>query len=211
MDSYNLLLIILMIIMFTSAVAQLFQRRFNVYGIIMILAALCFVVLTAYHGDLETLSVLLFLAGVSLMILELFVIGMVLGIIGGAMVAASFLLIGEDVGRMALYVALCLIISVIEWVIFVKLFKKKVPLFNKVILTDATTKEAGYTSHDDRSYLVNQIAVTATPLRPSGIITFGHERIDAVSEGAFIDKDREVRIIFVEGTRVVVREIEGGI
>ena len=49
-------------------------------------------------------------------------------------------------------------------------------------------------------------AITYTDLRPSGIILYNHERIDAVSEGSFINKDSEVTIIEVEGTRVVVRE-----
>ena len=35
--------------------------------------------------------------------------------------------------------------------------------------------------------------MTATALRPSGTIVFGDERIDVVSEGAFIDKDEQVK------------------
>ncbi|TDM13104.1 serine protease [Macrococcus lamae] len=204
---YDGSLFVLMAIMFTAAVWQLFQPRFSWPGILMVLATLGFIIITAVNGDLEMLSIILFLAGIILVIMELFVIGLVLGIVGMMMIVSSFLLIGNDIEKMSVLVASCLIIAVIEWVIIVKFFGKKVPLFNKVILTDATSKEAGYTSHDDRSHLVGQIAVTTTPFRPSGIIALGQDRIDAVSEGGFIGQNKEVRIIFVEGTRVVVREI----
>ncbi|WP_243712907.1 NfeD family protein [Macrococcus carouselicus] len=202
-----MMLFFLMSVIFLTAVAQLYAPRFTVFGFILILASLGFVVLTGVTGDLEMISVLLFTAGVVLMILELFVVGAVLGILGALMVMGSFLLIGENISRMAVFLAISLILTAIEWVIVVKFFKKKIPLFRNVILTDSTSKEAGYSSHDDRSHLVGQNALTLTPLRPSGIIVFDGKRIDAVSEGAFIEKDREVTIIFVEGTRVVVRTL----
>lgn len=207
LSSYEMMLFFLMSVIFLTAVAQLYAPRFTVFGFILILASLGFVVLTGVTGDLEMISVLLFTAGVVLMILELFVVGAVLGILGALMVMGSFLLIGENISRMAVFLAISLILTAIEWVIVVKFFKKKIPLFRNVILTDSTSKEAGYSSHDDRSHLVGQNALTLTPLRPSGIIVFDGKRIDAVSEGAFIEKDREVTIIFVEGTRVVVRTL----
>ncbi|MDK4095423.1 serine protease, partial [Staphylococcus pseudintermedius] len=99
------------------------------------------------------------------------------------------------------------ILTLIEWVVLVKFFKKSIAIFDKVVLKDSTSKESGYTSHNDRSHLVGEIAVSYTDLRPSGIIILNNERIDAVSEGSFISKDMKVAIIEVEGTRVVVREI----
>ncbi|WP_246143108.1 NfeD family protein [Macrococcus equipercicus] len=203
---YDGTLFILMLIMFTAAVWQLYDRLYW-SGVLAVLAALGFIIVTALNGDLEMLSIILFLTGIILVIMELFVVGLVLGIAGLIMIASSFLLIGADIGKMSVFVASCMIIALIEWVIIVKFLSRKVPLFSKVILTDATSKEAGYTSHDDRSHLTGQLAVTATALRPSGIIALGQERIDAVSEGAFIGQHKEVRIIYVEGTRVVVREI----
>ena len=46
-----------------------------------------------------------------------------------------------------------------------------------------------------------------TNLRPSGKATIGDERVDVVTEGTMIDKDTPIRVIAVEGKRVVVREI----
>ncbi|RIM75079.1 NfeD family protein, partial [Staphylococcus arlettae] len=104
-------------------------------------------------------------------------------------------------------VVIALILSIIEWVILVKIFKRNIPFLDKVVLKDSTNTESGYTSHDDRSHLVGKTATTLTDLRPAGIISYGTERIDAVSDGSFILRNKEVTILEVEGTRVVVREI----
>ncbi|WP_229713150.1 NfeD family protein [Macrococcus hajekii] len=207
LSSYEMIILLLMIVIFLSAVAQLYESRFTIAGFILISGCLAFVMMTGMTGDLEMISVMLFVAGVIFLVLELFVVGAVLGIVGALMVLASFLLVGEDISRMAVFLAVSLMLAVIEWVVLVKFFGKKIPLFKNVILTDSTSKEAGYSSHDDRSHFVGRVARTLTPLRPSGIITLDGKRIDAVSEGAFIEKDREVTIIFVEGTRVVVRAL----
>ena len=44
--------------------------------------------------------------------------------------------------------------------------------------------------------------------RPSGIAEFDGQRYDVVAEGLPINPDRPVRVVLVEGNRVVVREIE---
>lgn len=117
-------------------------------------------------------------------------------------------MLGDNILLMLLNVVCASILTIIEWVILVKIFKKKIPLLDKVVLKDSTNTEAGYSSHDDRSHLVGQIATTITDLRPAGIITLNDERIDAVSDGAFILRNKKVKILEVEGSRVVVRETE---
>ncbi|REH92718.1 serine protease, partial [Staphylococcus felis] len=113
---------------------------------------------------------------------------------------------GDNLSMMLFNVIVAMILTVIEWVILVKFFKKRISLFDQVVLKDSTSKESGYTSHNDNTYLVGQNATTLTDLHPSGIIVLDNQRIDAVSEGSFIMKDTAVKIIEVEGTRVVVRE-----
>lgn len=46
-----------------------------------------------------------------------------------------------------------------------------------------------------------------TPLRPSGIVRIGETEIDVVTQGEYVDVGREVRVIEIEGGRVVVREV----
>ncbi|HZW68529.1 MAG TPA: NfeD family protein, partial [Pseudogracilibacillus sp.] len=56
--------------------------------------------------------------------------------------------------------------------------------------------------------LIGQIGESATPLRPAGTMILNDERIDVVTEGNYIDVHKRVKVVFVEGMRVVVREIK---
>lgn len=49
------------------------------------------------------------------------------------------------------------------------------------------------------------IGQAATPLRPSGWVLFGDEKVDVVSEGEFLKKGTTVEVVRVEGHKVVVR------
>ncbi|WML34888.1 NfeD family protein [Clostridium sp. OS1-26] len=50
------------------------------------------------------------------------------------------------------------------------------------------------------------MGTTLTILRPAGIADVNGIKLDVVSEGEFISKDRKIEIIKVEGRRIVVRE-----
>ena len=53
---------------------------------------------------------------------------------------------------------------------------------------------------------MGETALTETDLHPSGWIVVNNERIFAVSEGNFIDKNVKVIVLSVDGNRVVVRK-----
>jgi membrane-bound serine protease (ClpP class) len=74
-------------------------------------------------------------------------------------------------------------------------------------LTTRSTKEKGYTSQEDKSKYLFQRGTAITVLRPAGIVRIGKERVDAVSNGSYIDRGVAVRVIEVEGTRVVVEPV----
>ena len=54
--------------------------------------------------------------------------------------------------------------------------------------------------------LVGREGETMTPLRPAGIAVFDKRRVDVVTRGELIDKGVRVRVVKVEGNRVVVEE-----
>jgi membrane-bound serine protease (ClpP class) len=60
-------------------------------------------------------------------------------------------------------------------------------------------------SQEDRSALIGRRGITMTPLRPIGRVRFGRDEVDVMTEGEYIDSDREVEVMTVEGPRVVVR------
>jgi membrane-bound serine protease (ClpP class) len=55
--------------------------------------------------------------------------------------------------------------------------------------------------------LVGQEGTAATPLRPAGVVQIGGKRVDVVTDGVFVEAGRAVRVVSVEGARVVVAPI----
>jgi membrane-bound serine protease (ClpP class) len=57
----------------------------------------------------------------------------------------------------------------------------------------------------EKPELVGKAGVALTALRPAGTAVFDGKRVDVVSEGTFVPKGEMVKVIAVEGLRVVVR------
>jgi membrane-bound serine protease (ClpP class) len=73
--------------------------------------------------------------------------------------------------------------------------------------SSAVTAEGG-TDQDRLLPLVGQEGVAQSYLRPVGIVLIDGRRIDCVTEGAMVDAGARVRIVAVEGNRVVVRRVK---
>ena len=152
-------------------------------------------------------SIILFVIGVLLIILEFFIVGGIAGIFGIIAVIASMFLASGNIVVIGISLLIAMIIAVVASILLVKVFGKKMRFFKKIILTDSTNTESGYVSNQNRTELVGLTGKTLTPLRPAGMVVVNEERIDVVSEGRFIDKDVLVKVVKVEGSRIVVREI----
>ena len=59
----------------------------------------------------------------------------------------------------------------------------------------------------DYSDLVGKTGVTLSVLRPAGIVKIGDQRYDVVSDGDFIANNTMVKVVHVEGNRIVVTEV----
>ncbi|MDF9784826.1 membrane-bound serine protease (ClpP class) [Bacillus pumilus] len=198
---------ILLSIASLGLIVELYSPGFGIPGTMGVTALLLFFYghLVAGFAGYETLF--LFIAGILLMILELFLPGGIVGVIGLICVVVSLFLAAGSFTEMAISILIATAVSIVAVILLTKVLGKRMKFFKKFILTDSTNKESGYVSNETREDLVGQIAVTATALRPSGTIVFGDERIDVVSEGAFIDKDEQVKIVKAEGSRIVVRKV----
>ena len=204
--THPLVVPVLLSIASLGLVMELYSPGFGIPGTMSLAAFSLFFFGHSIAGFAGYESVLIFVIGLILLILELFVPGGILGIIGGGLMIVSLLFAGESVTHMAYSIIIAMFIAVVGMVIIMKLFGKKLHVFNKLVLKDATTTEEGYVSNENRIELVGKTGVTQTPMRPAGVIVVDNERIDAVSEGSFIDKGKEIVVIKVEGSRIVVRE-----
>lgn len=79
------------------------------------------------------------------------------------------------------------------------------PLALKTILSS----KSGYSSFDEKTgQYIGKTGRAATDLRPSGTAIIDEKRVDVVTRGDYIEKGSQIRVIDVEGSRVVVRKTE---
>ena len=67
------------------------------------------------------------------------------------------------------------------------------------------SSEEGYNTSLGLENLIGETGVATSDLRPSGWVLVNNEKIFVVTEGEFVDKDQEIKILSVDGNRVVVR------
>lgn len=188
-------------------IVELYSPGFGVAGTMGLIALVLFFYGHIIAGLAGMEAIVLLVLGIILIILEFFVTGGILGLIGVGAVLGALFMSGYDLGHMTLSVAVALVVAVVSAVILYKAIGMERGIFRHIVLRDRTSTELGYVSSVNRLELIGLVGITVTPLRPSGTAVFDHERIDVVSEGSFIDLDKKVKVVKVEGMRVVVREL----
>jgi membrane-bound serine protease (ClpP class) len=88
---------------------------------------------------------------------------------------------------------------------FFKLLGKSF-IWKNIRLDEQLSKEKGFISAEDLSQLLNKSGTTLSALRPSGIAIIEGKRVDVSAESLFIDKDKRIKVIRVEGNKVIVKE-----
>ncbi|API90551.1 hypothetical protein J32TS6_01820 [Virgibacillus pantothenticus] len=92
--------------------------------------------------------------------------------------------------------------------LFLKVFKRR-EMWNKITLKDQLTKEAGYNSMNETyEKLVGEEGITLTDLRPVGTIRIHRKDYSAISNGQWIEKGTKIRVVQVDGTRILVEKME---
>jgi len=87
----------------------------------------------------------------------------------------------------------------------------KTSAWQKFVLTAEEKSELGYQAPPaEWNDYMGQAGRAITALRPAGTAMIGNSRVDVVTEGDFIDKDTPIKVVEVEGMRVVVRRAEEG-
>ena len=85
--------------------------------------------------------------------------------------------------------------------------KKNAGMLDELVLGERQQNRDGYTSVVDKSRFLGAIGVCVTDLRPAGTITIEGEPVDVVTEGSFVKQGESVKVINVDGSRVLVRPI----
>ncbi len=85
--------------------------------------------------------------------------------------------------------------------------KKNSGMLDELVLDERQQNRDGYTSVTDKSKFLGAVGVCVTDLRPAGTVTVEGEPLDVVTEGGFVKAGDKVKVINVDGSRILVRPI----
>lgn len=153
------------------------------------------------------LFIILLVSGLVLVGAEIFVPGGVLGLAGGlALLIATglgFAAFGPTVGA---YVALG-IVALVGTAIFLWIRFFPGSKIGRLMTVSKNLAESKGTQ-TGLADLQGAQGEASSDLRPAGFATIGGRRIDVVTEGGMVTRGTRVRVVDVEGNRVVVAPVE---
>lgn len=203
--------IVLMVLLAMGIMGAYIEIRtpgFGVGGAISIIGFSLFFFAQVSIGGATWIGPLVFILGVILILIELFVIpGFGFTGIAGivAIFASIFISFGiTNIVQGSYVVLFALLFSTLLMIILAR-FLPKSTLMQKISLT---TDTKGYTSSISYNDLLALKGVAFTLLRPSGTIIIDGKKYDAISEGEFIEKDSKLTVTKVEGNKIVVSKTE---
>ena len=215
-----------------GAIALYFELSAPGIGIGGLVSGLCFTLFfwsRFLGGTAGWLEVILVLAGLVFLAVELFIIpgfgiagvtGIAL-IVGGIVMASQNHLIPQSPRGMAnLGTSLLVLlgsgaVSAVAAVVMSRYYGS-VPILNRLVLRTPAARPTVRIDEQGKPLPpvrrieagVGDWGVAESPLRPAGKAIFGDEYLDVVTDGSYVERGRQVRIIEISGNRIVVREIE---
>lgn len=198
---------ILLITMSLTFCQQLFSKKFNFYGILSLLSLATYIALHSYSTGLSIFVLLLFIGGLALIGLEMFVPGGIVGTVGIITVVYAIIYVNKSTYYIAFILVVSLILAVILYYVNRNVFHKKLMFLDRLVLNDSISTEDGYVASESRVELVGKKLKAYTDLRPAGVAILDNEKLDVVTDGDFIEKGNEIVIVRVEGMRIVVKKI----
>lgn len=154
--------------------------------------------------------ILLFVCGMVLLMVEIFLPGGILGIFGGIALIASVTWACFMYPEYSTFIITGSVIVAVMTLIAGLYIMSRTGTSRLLVLRTSQLAEEGWVSNVSEEAILNQTGEVFTSLRPAGSIIVDDKRYDAVSDGNFIDKGDRVRVIEVQGNRVVVEKAAAG-
>lgn len=153
--------------------------------------------------------VTLFVLGIVLLFLEIFVPGGILGLLGIIALIIGIMLTVDSLLQGIVYVSLLLFTLAVLIALSFR-FPLTRRFWERFSLKTRQTKQEGYVAPKP-SYesFIGKQGIALSQLRPAGTADFSGERLDVVTEGGFISNGSKIVVMAVEGTRVIVRQVNG--
>lgn len=210
---------ILMLMMLGGLYFELQTPGVGFPGLMAALGAILFFGPSYMTGLAESWEMLLFVIGVVLLLIEIFVIpgfgvagitGLVLVVGSLAMALIANVGLSFPTGHAITQAVITLAVTMILMIVLAFSLSRYLPRssrFGQLVLVPDLASAAGFTSAEAHEDLVGQHGTALTPLRPSGAADIDGRRIDVVTAGEFIESGARIRVVNVHGSRIEVRKV----
>ena len=159
-------------------------------------------------ANVSVISIVLFVIGVGLIIVEMFEPGFgFFGAFGIVSLIACIFVTADTVAQGLTLTAIFFVLILIMLGIFLALFSKG-RILGKFVLKESETVEQGFSGTEDLAYLMGKTGVVVSICRPVGNVDFDGVKLDVVTQSEFIEKGEMVEVIEIEGNKVVVKKIK---
>ena len=149
------------------------------------------------------LVVILLLVGAALLFAEIFLPGMIAGVVGFCCLVAGVIMgFVEFSPRTGTFILLGVIFGLVGgFALWIKYFPESryAGLF--------VSQSVGGNIDAEKPELLRQTGTAYTNLRPSGTALINGRRVDVVTEGGMIERGTPIKVVALEGMRVVVRAV----
>ncbi|HEX3044303.1 MAG TPA: NfeD family protein [Bacillota bacterium] len=159
----------------------------------------------SFITDMELISALCLFFGLALVIFEMFIPGFGLpGTLGLILLIFGVVQTAQDMMQVLILTGAILAILAIALMIVLRSASKG-RLAKTLILNNSFKKEDGYNGTEDLTDFLGKSGTALTVLRPAGTADVDGVKLDVVTEAEFLPKGTKVKVVKVEGRRVVVR------
>ena len=198
---------ILLITMSLAFCQQLFSKKFNFFGVLSLLSLATYIALHSYSTGLSIFILLIFIGGIALIGLEMFIPGGIVGTVGVVTLVYAIIYVNKSTYYIAFILIISLILAVILYYVNRNVFHKKLMFLDRLVLNDSISTKDGYVASESRVELLGRKLIAYTDLRPAGVAILENEKLDVVTDGDFVEKGNKIEVIRVEGMRIVVKKI----
>ncbi len=144
--------------------------------------------------------ILIYLVGIALLVTEAFIPGMIVGIVG-AMALVFSIYQGVNSQGIVFGIIQFVIALVVLPILFLLALKR-------LSLKKSLSQSEGFIAEKEAIHqLLGLEGVALTSLRPAGTVLINRKKVDVVTEGEMVNPQTKVKVVKIEGNRVVVRTI----
>ncbi len=154
------------------------------------------------------LIIVMAVAGLFLLLMEIFIPSYGLLTVGGlgSLIASLYLSFQESPVLGLVVLGVLVVLLPIEIILGVKFFPHTWVGKRIVLTARGKTAKAERSSDENIFALEGKEGITKTACRPAGVAEIEGRRVDVVAEGMMIEANRPVKVLHIDGNRVVVRE-----